>query len=219
MGTPRPKAHVYKPAANHELPAADPRISEIRNRLGVSAQAGVFGAEHFNWEQATLVEYEKHIQDQETDHLIVAPPPAFDDPLKHTFLISPTSNATPFGGIGFVALERDDAAVTDRFRAQFVDSAGRPIVGMDINAATSQIQPIIHVDQDQPEVTGNPAYWGCMKQCMKTLWPTLPWPIQLIASTACGTCFTAPNPAACSACVGAVGGYAVNCMKKCQHLG
>ena len=216
MGTPRPKAGFYKPAANHEIAASDSRIAEIRRQLGVSAQAGVLGDGDFDWDQATLVEYEKHTQNQDAEHLIVAPP-ADPDPLRLLYLISPSSIETPFGGIGFVTLEHDDEAVTGRFRAQFVDPAGRPIVGMDVNEDTAQIQPIFH--EDQPEVTGgNPAYWSCMQQCIKTLWHELPWPLQVLAGAVCGNCMTG-NPASCAACVGAIGGYAVNCMKKCEHLG
>ncbi|GAB3297766.1 hypothetical protein [Parasphingorhabdus pacifica] len=217
MGTPRPKAHVYAVAAQHAIAEVDPRIAEVRRRLGVTpAGSEALGDGDFDWAQASLVEYEQHTQAQEQDQLIVAPPATAEHPTERTYLISPTSAGQPFGGIGFMRFERDDETRTDQYRVQFVDPSGRPVVGISIDESLEQADPIYH---QQPAVTTQASYWGCMQTCLETLWPTLPWPIKIVASAACGSCLFGGFPAGCAGCVGALGGYAVNCMKKCEHLG
>jgi len=58
-------------------------------------------------------------------------------------------------------------------------------------------------------------YWGCLSWCLSTIWPTLPWWLQLACGFACGGCRSGFVPD-CGACIGCIGGYAGACIVWCS---
>jgi hypothetical protein len=57
-------------------------------------------------------------------------------------------------------------------------------------------------------------YWDCISWCLSSIWPTLPWWIQLGCGFACGGCRSGFVPD-CGICIGCIGGYAGACLTWC----
>ena len=78
-------------------------------------------------------------------------------------------------------------------------SAGIPLPGIPVASASSPPRD----------------YWGCLSWCLSTIWPTLPWWLQLGCAFACGGCRSGFLPD-CGACAGCIGGYASACIVWCS---